>query len=161
MSLYYSDANKNLHKVAGNFYLPDNVERVETIYDKDSDDSNINLNHINGIKSEEVIKMDLSKYKLIRVYASLYDNPNYISCNRNTCVLLDLKDNRVTRNNETLSLTTNRFAYFTGSSFNITQPFDVVYIYSHTNKTFTPLLAYDGQSIINDTYYVYKIEGIY
>ena len=36
MALYYSDGNNNLHKVAGNFYLPDNIERVETIYDKDS-----------------------------------------------------------------------------------------------------------------------------
>ena len=34
MALYYSDENNNLHKVAGNFYLPDNIERVETIYDK-------------------------------------------------------------------------------------------------------------------------------
>lgn len=137
------------------------VEHIETIYDKDSSDTNINLGYTSGIHSESYVSMDLTKYKMIRVYGTLYDRTEETSCNRNTVVLLDLKSNRVTRNNETMSLTTNRFSYFNGNVFNITQPFDVVYYYSHTNHTFNCIFAYDGEMKYEEYYYVYKIEGVY
>lgn len=69
MSLYYSDANKNLHKVAGNINLPTNVERVELVYDMSSSDSNINLNHKSGIPALTKVNVDLTKYKKLIVYA--------------------------------------------------------------------------------------------
>lgn len=69
MSLYYSDANKNLHKVAGNIILPTNVERVELVYNKDSANPNINWGYTNGIAtgdSDNFISHDFTKYKRLR-----------------------------------------------------------------------------------------------
>lgn len=67
MALYYSDDNKNLIKVAGNFSEP-NVEHSEVIYDKDSTDSNINWGYTNGIATSRTVSgKDFSKYKKLRV----------------------------------------------------------------------------------------------
>ena len=76
MALYYSDENNNLHKVAGNFYLPDNIERVETIYDKDSNDPNINWGYTSGFKNISVTGKNFSKYKILRAYFTKNENSN-------------------------------------------------------------------------------------
>lgn len=163
MSLYYSDANKNLHKVAGNINLPTNVERVETIYDKDSSDASINLGYTGGVQNLQEVNIDLSKYKKANVYLNLFEFNNFASGsgNRNDILQIDLSTNRIENN---LSVATNTFAYIYYDETwraNSSQLFIARIDYNHLTKTFVPKLAYDGQLVTSSSYYIYKIEGIY
>lgn len=47
------------------------IEKVETIYDKSSSDSDINWGYTGGIVGGNTIEKDLSKYKYLRVYCLL------------------------------------------------------------------------------------------
>lgn len=164
MSLYYSDANKNLHKVAGNINLPTNVERVDVVYDKDSSDASINLGYTGGVQNLQEVNIDLSKYKKCNAYLNLYESGNFASGsgNRNDILQIDLLTNRIENN---LSVATNTFGYiyYFDETWNVnsSQLFMARIDYNHLTKTFVPKLAYDGQLVTSSNYYIYKIEGIY
>lgn len=136
-------------------------ERVETVYDKDSADSNINLGYTSGIQNLQSVNIDLSKYKKINVFLNLYDTANTSSGNRNDILQVDLSTNRV---NDT-SYASNTFGYIHRANddwhVNVESLFMVRIDYNHVTKLFTPKLAYNGALVTQANYYVYKIEGVY
>ena len=139
--------------------------QVETIYDMNSTDANINLGYTGGIQNLQEVNIDLSKYKKANVYLNLYEFDNGASgCgsgNRNDILQIDLSTNRSENN---LSAATNTFGYifYDGTwKVNSAQLFMARIDYNHLTKTFVPKLAYDGQLVTSPTYYIYKIEGVY
>ena len=53
-----------------------NRYQVETIYDKDSTDPNINWGYTSGFKNISVTGKDFSKYKILRAYFTKNENSN-------------------------------------------------------------------------------------
>lgn len=137
-------------------------ERVETIYDKSSTNPNINLGYTSGIKNLQVVSIDLSKYKKINVFLNLYDSQISNGGNRNDIMQLDLKTNRLNDSN----YASNTFGYIylddnVGWQVNNNELFMARVDYNHKTKVFVPKLAYNGNLVNSDTYYIYKIEGVY
>ncbi len=138
-------------------------ERVETIYDKDSTDPNINLGYTSGIQNQQEVNIDLSKYKKCNAYLNLYEFDNFAngSGNRNDILQIDLTTNRIENN---LSVATNTFAYIYYDAnkwaVNKSELFMVRIDYNHTTKNIIPKLAYNGQLVTSPNYYIYKIEGV-
>ena len=152
MALYYSDENNNLHKVAGNFYLPDNIERVETIYDKDSTDSNINWGYTSGMQGVTITDKNFTKYKILRIY---YCNKNGSiendSWGRNNIIELDL-----TKYINFNYSTSNQLRYIT-----YTQNYNGgIIVKVNSDKTSFAVVITDDVNA-SSTSYVYKIEGVY
>lgn len=143
--------------------IPDlsNIERVDVVYDKDSNDPNINFERKGGIQNLQSINIDLSKYKKINVFLNLYDSEISDGGNRNDIMQLDLTTNRL--NNSSYASNTFGYIYYgdQGWAVNHTSLFMVRVDYNHVTKMFTPKLAYNGALVTSSGYYVYKIEGIY
>lgn len=153
MALFYSDANKTLHKVAGNINLPTNVERVDVVYGKNSNDPNINWGYTSGLPSgTNVTGKDFNKYKYLRVYVrisfltgfyyvdltqtdvSRYDAGNVFNFGFESSATNYLFVGTCTVNGEKTSITVNSYIEWLNDG-----------------HTYAPA----------DAYYTYKIEGIY
>ena len=153
MALYYSDENNNLHKVAGNFYLPDNIERVETIYDKDSTDSNINLGYTNGLTDATTINFNVSKYKKLIAYYRIWGNHFTCECDL-THIGIDNNYN---------SFNTGVIVYDNSGLGTLA---DVLNCKVNSGKNQITIGVYflqisNGNVGTTSGYYCYKIEGIY
>lgn len=62
----------------------DKVERVETIYDMNSTDSNINWGYTSGIGTGVTINKNFSKYKMLRCQYQSYNNAIVAFCDLTT-----------------------------------------------------------------------------
>lgn len=153
MALYYSDSNKNLVKVAGNF-SEQNVEHCETIYDKDSSNSDINWGYTSGIVSNTSITgKDFKKYKRLRLSCCCKNGTDKRDTfGRNTVFEIDL-----TTFNGFEYVATCRPAYYDGHDYR----YSVIFVITK-DKTTMSYVCYDGEDkLTTDINFLYKIEGIY
>lgn len=164
MALYYSDENNNLHKVAGNFYLPDNIERVETIYDKDSNDPNINWGYTSGIIGNSVIQRDISKYKKLIAYVAT--NITEVIYYSPTQVILDLTS-LAPQNGRYRSMQTIQNYYSGWADKSVLPELATTLFEASLGKDdisfYTNLQTTNSTTHISnrETFVIYKIEGVY
>ena len=153
MALYYSDENKTLHKVSGNINLPTNVERVEVVYDKTSDDPNINWGYKTGLPTKSTVTgKDFSKYKYLKIYV-------YISGAAGV-YYVDLTQKQTTKY---LGLNIFSFGYESSSTNYLFKSACYVAADKTSIELYTEIVwLTDGHTYSSpDAYYVYKIEGVY
>lgn len=140
----YSSPNFSLESIKCN---KDKVSYVETLYDRDSNDSNINHGYKSGINSSnDITGFDFTKYKLLKFYTTnpIDSHVFYVDLTRLTT-------------SATYYGAYTTVAYSGSSSYYYTSRCSI-----HANKkafniTFT---QNSNKRVGNSSYYCYRIEGI-
>ena len=149
-----SSANVTSWKTALKF------EQVDLVYDKDSDDSSINLGYTSGIQSGIGLGKDFSKYKQLRIYYQCYfgSDSNYGATSN--CLILDCQNAQYTSGYPAPS-------YFASVTVAYHTPTDYQYNMSISSQltedkaTLYNRFSFNVSSASGSSYYVYKIEGVY
>ena len=127
----------------------ENVENIEVIYDKDSNDPNINWGYTSGFKNISVTGKDFTKYKILRAYFTKNEssNANILEVGIRRDVSENIVRSEATQDVDLISTGTNlRSLYITVESNS-----SIAFNYIAGNSDFYQ----------NENAYCYKIEGVY
>lgn len=126
----------------------DKIEFVEIIYDKDSEDENLNWGYQSGIKGGTTIRgKDITKYKRLRIYSAI----NYCC----SCYIVDL------------TKIVGKHQWYYGSTCNSRLDGNAYYYGSRAliakDKSSIQLTYFRNTTLManNESYFCYRIEGIY
>lgn len=127
-------------------------ERVETVYDKDSTDANINWGYTSGIQSSTIADKNFTKYKKLRIYyCNKNSNIENDSWGRNNIIELDL-----TKHINFDYSASNQLRYIA-----YTQNYNGgIIVKINSEKTSFAVVITDENNASNNSF-VYKIEGVY
>ena len=125
----------------------------EVIYDKSSTDENINLGFTMGLQGGYTIVLDTTKYRYLRVYATLdgYEAQTFVSIVDTEKLEFYLKAN----NPASMYFYSMRFSLTTNHNFFSSGQY-CKYEFSTSTGTFKRTLAARSSD-----YYIYKIEGYF
>jgi hypothetical protein len=152
MAVYLSDNNGNLIKASGLQKLPDNIERVDLLYDKNNKSKD--WGYSSGIPHQTAINKDFSKYKrLVGVFGEAGDNQWVVE------VDLSLPTNY----NSDLYVGRNSFsASDSGFSSQMLSKIGVLEVSNNkTTLTVDCGFSYNGNSTFNRYYWLMSLRGYY
>lgn len=127
----------------------ENVENVETVYDKDSNDANINWGYTSGFKNISITGKDFSKYKILRAYFTKNEssNANILEVGIRRDISGNIIRSEATQDVDLITTGTNLRSLYIAVESNSSIAFNYI--------------AGNSDYYRNENAYCYKIEGVY